>query len=299
MQLSKRSDSTRDQRRDVHALRRAGNTHRQISEATGLSINQVQYALSKPPTPSKRSGRPRKLTEAQVEELIEFVTASKYGRRLAWRKIPLALGWEDVGYYAIRSTLRSNGFKRYAAWRKPPISEVNRIKRLNWALEHENWTLDQWACILWSDESWVSPGRHTRTWVTRRQGEELDPTCIIERHQRKKGWMFWGCFSGCWLKGPCLVWEKEWGSINKETYCERIVPLIDGWIRLHPEHQFMQDNAPAHSADMTLTEMKERGIQIIEWPAYSPDLNPIEHVWNRMKDWIQEHYEEEDMSYGG
>jgi transposase len=105
MERNKRPDSTRDERRDIHSLRRAGYTYKQISEETGLSLNQVQYGLLKPPTPSKRKGRPSKLTAAQVEELIQFVTALKEGRRLAWAKLPEALGWQDVGHYCIRHTL--------------------------------------------------------------------------------------------------------------------------------------------------------------------------------------------------
>jgi transposase len=126
-------------------------------------------------------------------------------------------------------------------------------------------------------------------WVTRRVGEELEDTCIVEKLRRKRGWMFWGCFSGN-QKGPSLFWEKEWGSINKESYCERIVPLIHGWLRLHPELCFMQDNAPGHLATYTLLELSERGITPIKWPAFSPDLNPIEAVWNMMKDYIERHY---------
>lgn len=52
----------------------------------------------------------------------------------------------------------------------------------------------------------------------------------------------------------------------------------------------MQDGAPGHSATSTLQELQERGIRPIFWPAFSPDLNPIETVWNKMKDWIQENY---------
>jgi hypothetical protein len=94
--------------------------------------------------------------------------------------------------------------------------------------------------ILWSDETWVTGGRHRKLWVTRRIGEEYEDTCIVEKVRHRSGWMFCACFSGA-LKGPHLFWEKEWKTINKESYCDRIVPLIDGWIRQNPHLQFMQD----------------------------------------------------------
>lgn len=108
--------------------------------------------------------------------------------------------------------------------------------------------------------------------------------------------MFWGCFNGN-RKGPCLFWEKEWGSIGQESYCERIVPIIDGWIRMHPELQLMQDGAPRHAAGNTIRELAERGITVIFWPVYSPDLNPIETVWNWMKDYIKRVYGDVQLSY--
>jgi len=69
--------------------------------------------------------------------------------------------------------------------------------------------------------------------------------------------MFWGCFAGN-TKGPCLFWEKEWGTIGQETYCERIVPLIHGWLRMNPQLRLMQDGAPGHSAGNTQLELRER-----------------------------------------
>jgi len=120
---------------------------------------------------------------------------------MAYWRLPQELGW-DCLVYAIRNALRRAGFKRYVARRKPPIIEATYQKRLAFAERHIDWTLNDWKTILWSDKTWVTGGRHTRTWVTRRPGEELDPTCIVERYQRKKGWMFWGCFSGLSLPPP-------------------------------------------------------------------------------------------------
>ena len=107
--------------------------------------------------------------------------------------------------------------------------------------------------------------------------------------------MFWGSFSGN-VKGPGMFWEKDWGTINQYTYQAHTVPMIDGWMRMHPHLSLMQDGAPGHSAAGTIQELRERGLRVIKWPAYSPDLNPIETVWDVMKDFLQDNYPE-DMSY--
>jgi transposase len=294
----KQPDLTRDQRLQVRTLRDIGWTYSRIASHLNCTERQIQTACtSEQTTPKKRDGRPTLLSNEQREELVVFVCNSRTNRLMSY--LHLATGpfasWR-VGEYAIRSALRKEGFKRYVARAKPPLSERNKAIRLEWAQEHVSWTREQWDTILWTDETWVTGGRHRKQWVTRRAGEELDPTCIIEKVRRRRGWMFWGCFNGT-EKGPCLFWEKEWGTINQESYCERIVPIIDGWIRIHPELQLMQDGAPGHAAGSTIQELAERGIFPIFWPAYSPDLNPIETIWNWMKDYIENKWGDRQLSY--
>lgn len=287
-----RRQLTRDERIQAQILHQAGHTYIQIAKQLDITVYHVQYACTHQATPQNHArGRHLLLHTPDRKVLTDWVTTSKATRRTPYYKIPAILGWE-ISSKAIQNALEKEGFHRRLGRRKPPISVKNRALRLAWAHEHLNWTRSQWDYILWTDETWIKDGKHTRTWVTRQTGEEFDPTCIIERLVKRKGWMFWGSFSGGLGLGPCQFWEKDWGSINKETYAAHLIPLIDGWIRLHPELDLMQDGAPGHAAKETLKDLSERGIRLIIWPPFSPDLNPIETLWNDMKNWIGAHYAE-------
>ena len=50
--------------------------------------------------------------------------------------------------------------------------------------------------------------------------------------------------------------------------------------------EFMQDNAPIHTAHIIKNWFDEHGIPLVDWPPYSPDLNPIEHAWAKLKERI-------------
>ena len=52
---------------------------------------------------------------------------------------------------------------------------------------------------------------------------------------------------------------------------------------MHPELVLMQDDAPEHVARETLAEFAERDVRLIFWPPYSSDLNPIEMIWDDIK----------------
>jgi transposase len=82
------------------------------------------------------------------------------------------------------------------------------------------------------------------------------------------------------------------GNINSTKYNKYILSRVEQFFREHVEegYIFMQDNAPSHRSYETRTNLYLRQIPYIKFPPYSPDLNLIEHVWNWMKNWIQDHY---------
>ena len=102
--------------------------------------------------------------------------------------------------------------------------------------------------------------------------------------------MFWGSISGKYGRHQGLFWEKDWETIKEGSYSGIIVPIVQEILRRYPELSFQQDNAKGHSSKYTKSVLAAIGSTPIFWPANSPDLNPIETIWDQIKDYIQEHY---------
>jgi len=91
--------------------------------------------------------------------------------------------------------------------------------------------------IDWTDESWIMPGKHTKTRITRRIrfSEVYHPDCVEPRIQRKIGWMFWGSIPGKYGRHEGLFGEKDWETINEGSYSGIIIPVLQQILQDHPD----------------------------------------------------------------
>ena len=74
------------------------------------------------------------------------------------------------------------------------------------------------------------------------------------------------------------------GNLNRAHYRDEIIaPIVLPFLRRHRfSHVFQQDNARCHVPRVSMDLLNDNHIRTIPWPVLSPDLRPIEHLWNEL-----------------
>ncbi len=159
---------------------------------------------------------------------------------------------------------------------------VQKRRCVMWAKAHLKWTVSKWKSVLWSDESKfdILIGNYRRRVLRAKEEGDL-PACYQCSVQKPASLMVWGCISTYGM-GSLHVLE---GTMNAERYIkvleQRMLPFRRCPFQGRP-CVFQQDNAKPNTAAIT-TAWHSRRVRVLNWPACSPDLSPIEYIWRIIK----------------
>ena len=220
-------------------------------------------------------GRPR-VTNPQTDRFITLTrlrrcfqtatsSARQYGisKQTVWRRLRQA---------------------RQCIWpRRPYVGQVltarHRAARLQWAQRHFRWGRHQWARVLFFDESRFNLSHHDgRIRIFRRRGERFADNCLIERDRFGGGSvMVWGGIMGR-RKTNLIVMQS---NLNAQGHINQILqPEAVPFLQRHGPAILMHDNAMPHVARICRQFLNRNNVNVLPWPAVSPDMNPIEHIWD-------------------
>lgn len=180
----------------------------------------------------------------------------------------------------IQNRLHAARYYRRVARHNPIMSEVNVEKRLAYARGFDGPCMKVWRRTLFTDESpFYLTGSGPRVHMWRKPHEKFPPETIVPASKKGAGCVLvWGGFSYNGVD-PLALCER---SVNGDYYREILsaaIPECRETLELPSDFFLLQDGAPSHTAKKNLELLDEMGVETLDHPPQSPELNPIENLW--------------------
>ena len=271
----------------VIGLWRAGHSYRHIADELNIHRNTVygvvkRYNQRRTVVPRKSTGRRKLTTPRDDRSLIRIV---QQNRRMT---VPqLRQEWQrrtnvNVSESTVTKRLKSSGYIARRLVKVPKLTIAAKRTRRTWAQRHQNRTVQQWRHLVFCDESrFLLTRADGRIRVRRRNGEALNEDCVQGQVAHGGGSVrVWGGVHYLGKTQLRILEQNVTGALYREILEQDLVSHM----RNHYGNNWMlvDDNARPHRANIVREYLTGEDINQLEWPPYSPDMNPIEHMWDEL-----------------
>src|SRR6266850_2309912 len=212
------------QKAHIISLITAGHSSYQVSSMTGVHSTTISRLSRKhfPYLQKSSGGRPSKLSDRNVQHGIRLISSGKAETAVDVTKSLQDIINQPLSAQTTRRYMKKAGMKAVVKKKKPLLTTRHKRERLDFAVMHKDWTVEDWKRVIWSDETKINRlGSDGRKWAWKKAGEGLSDRLVSGTVKFGGGSvMVWGCMT--W-EGPGLVCKID-GRMDGDLYLTTMTP---------------------------------------------------------------------------